>query len=278
VAPTPAGADRSYSIPIAPTLANGAAERTAIVHIPAGYRPEVPAPLIVEFHGAGPAATAADYEQGSPLRQISDSKGFIDVFPQGLRAPNGNLAWNAYGPVLVKIAEIPFVDRLLDTIEREYCVDAGRVYASGASNGGNMVNYLACRDASRFAAVAPVVGPMFGQDDGPCRPSRPVPIIDLHSVNDLLVPYGGHPGPPAYDFPLPAVPDWLEGWAQLDGCRSAPPATAGADGVQVRSWSACRGGARIVTYATLAGHGWPQSLDGRPAAETVWGFLSSYRL
>ncbi len=55
------------------------------------------------------------------------------------------------------------MNRLLNAVEADYCVDTGRVYASGVSNGANMVNYVACRDAARFAAVAPVLGPMFGR-------------------------------------------------------------------------------------------------------------------
>ncbi len=278
-APTAAGQDRSYTVAMDPAFAEGETERTAIVHVPRGYRSSSPAPLLMEFHGAGPNATAHGYESGSPMRPLADRAGFLDVFPQGLRYPaSGNLGWNAYGPVLVKIAEIPFVDAVLDAVEADYCVDTSRVYASGVSNGGDMVNYVACRDASRFAAVAPVVGNMFGQDDGPCRPARPVPIIDIHSVNDPAVPYGGHPGPPAYDFPLPSVTDWLAGWAQLDGCQVAPAVVAGADGVDKRTWAPCRSGARIVAYATTAGHGWPSVLDGHAAADTVWAFLSSFHL
>ncbi len=67
------------------------------MHVPAHYRDTTPAPLVLQFHGAGPNATAAGYERSSPLPALSDTKGFLDVFPQGLRAPNGNLAWNAYG-------------------------------------------------------------------------------------------------------------------------------------------------------------------------------------
>jgi polyhydroxybutyrate depolymerase len=249
-----------------------------VVHVPATYRASTPAPVVLQFHGAGPDATGEAYERGSPLHRLSDSAGFIDVFPQGLRYPNGNLGWNAYGPVQVRIAEIPFVDRLLDAVEADYCVDTARVYASGISNGGNMVHYLGCRDAGRIAAVAPVVGPMFGQDDGPCRPSRPVPIVDVHGLNDPGVPYAGHPGAPDYDYPLPSVPAWLDGWAALDGCAPAAPAATGPDGVQVRTWPDCRQGARIVAYATHAGHAWPATLEGRPAAEVVWAFLSAFRL
>ncbi len=200
------------------------------------------------------------------------------MFPQGLRAPNGNLAWNAYGPVYWKVAEIPFVNKLLATVEADYCVNLRRVYASGVSNGANMVNYLACRDAGRFAAVATVAGPMFGQDDGPCRPSRPIPIIDIHSFDDPVVPYSGQPGPPDYQFALPSVPAWLRGWAQLDGCRTAYAVNTSRDGVQTRTWRHCARGALIVAYATHSGHGWPKTLNGRPAALDIWNFLSAFVL
>ncbi|HEX6526197.1 MAG TPA: hypothetical protein VF070_40220 [Streptosporangiaceae bacterium] len=99
-----AGLDRRFVISIDPRIAAGVRQRTAVAYIPASYRPGHPAPLIMEFHGAGPDATAAGYERSSPLRKLADAKGFIDVFPQALRAPNGNLAWNAYGPVIWKVA------------------------------------------------------------------------------------------------------------------------------------------------------------------------------
>ncbi len=270
--------DQSLRIAINPVPADGAHQRTAVLHIPSAYSPHTPAPLVMQFHGAGPNASAAGYERDSPLHGLSNRDGLIHVFPQGLRAPNGNLGWNAYGPVYWKVAEIPFVNELLDTVAVDYCVNLRRVYASGVSNGANMVNYVACRDADRFAAVSTVAGPMFGQDDGPCRPSRPIPIIDIHSFEDPAVPYAGHPGPPDYQFPLPSVAAWLRGWATVDACRPAPPAVTGPGRVQTRTWGDCAQGARIVAYATHTGHGWPQTLDDRPAAPVVWSFLSAFTL
>lgn len=273
----PAGPDRQLGTHLARSLTNGATVRTAVLHVPAGYRSTAPTPVVLEFHGAGPDASAAAYQRRSPLAALSDRDGFIDVAPQGLRYPlSGNLGWNAFGPVQVKIAEIPFVNAVLDLVEREYCVDVRRIYASGISNGADMVNYLACRDASRIAAIAPVVGPMYGQDDEPCRPFRPVPIIDLHSVDDPAVPYAGRPSPPA-DYSLPSVDAWLAGWAALDGCAPGPGRVA--SGAQVRrTWTKCRGGAAITAYAVHAGHAWPATLDGRPAGQVVWDFLRAHTL
>lgn len=265
-------------MPIAPALAHGARERTAIVHVPPSVRRGRPAPVVLEFHGAGRHATAAGYRRRSPLAAIADRAGFLDVFPQGLRAPNGNLGWNAYGPVLWRVAEIPFVERLIARLEREFCVDAHRIYASGASNGGNLVNYLACRETGReIAAIAPVVGPMYGQDDGPCAPPRPMPILDVHSVDDPEFPYSGIPPHPG-GFPLPSVPAWLAGWRRLDRCRPTTIARTVAPGQRLRLWTGCAGGAEIRAYAVHAGHGWPSTLGRRPAAEVVWRFFAAHPL
>ncbi len=276
--PSPAapGTDHELRVPVDPALADGQSRRSAVIHVPAGYHPDRAAPVVVEFHGAGPNATAAGYEAVSPLRRVSDADGFLDVFPQGLRFPNGNLGWNAYGPVIVKTAELPFVDALLDAVAADWCVDQSRVYASGVSNGGNMVDYLGCRDAGRFAALAPVVAPTFGQDDGACRPSRPMPILDVHATDDPSVPYGGHASTGGGDFAEPSVPDWLAGWAALDGCPPPGPPQDVGDGTQRRLWDRCRGGAEVVAYATSAGHAWPAMLAGHPAAETVWSFFFAH--
>jgi polyhydroxybutyrate depolymerase len=266
------------SVPVAPRIALGDDHRIAFIHVPRGYRSATPTPVVLEFHGAGQDASAAGYLRGSPLDRISDRAGFLDVFPQGLRYSNGNLGWNAYSPVNYPVAELPFLERLIARLKTMFCVDARRIYASGISNGANMVNYLSCRSTARLiAAVAPVAGPMYGQDDGPCAPPRPVPILDIHSVNDRLVPFAGRPSPPDR-YPLPSVSAWLRGWARLDQCRKTPESQTVAAGQTVRHWAACGGGAEILAYAVHAGHAWPATLGSRSAAEVVWQFFQAHPL
>ena len=117
---------------------------------------------------------------------------------------------------------------------------------------------------------------MFGQDDGPCSPAKPVALMDIHSRNDPAVPYQRHPAGRRYSFALPPVPAWLAGWAALDRCTPAAPATALPDGVLIRIWLRCASRTSIVAYATHSGHAWPLTLGGRPAGEVVWAFLSAH--
>lgn len=263
--PVAPGGVGEIRVPVPPRIALGADHRVAFVHVPRGYRSDRPTPVVLEFHGAGPNASAAGYLRGSRLDRIADRAGFLGVCPQGLRYSNANLGWNAYGPLLYPVAELPFLERLIARVETMFCVDARRIYASGLSNGGNMVNYLACRPAARLiAAVAPIAGPMYSQDDGPCVPPRPMPILDIHSVDDPVVPYGGLPSPPN-QYPLPSVPAWLAGWARLDRCREASAVLTPGNGQALRRWTRCAGGAQILAYAVRAGRGWPATLGARLA-------------
>ena len=276
--PVPPGGVGEIKVPVPPQIALGADYRVAFIRVPSGYRNDARTPLVLEFHGAGPHVSAAAYLHVSPLDRLVDREDFLDVSPQGLRYYNGNLGWNAYGPRLYPVAELPFVERLIARLGAMFCVDARRIYASGISNGANMVNYLACRPTARLiAAVAPVAGPMYGQDDGPCAPPRPVPIVDVHSVDDPLVPYGGLPSPPN-QYPLPSVPAWLAGWARFDHCEKAPAVQRAAPGEILRRWTRCAGGAEILAYAVHAGHGWPARLGRRPAADVVWQFFQTHPL
>jgi poly(3-hydroxybutyrate) depolymerase len=78
----------------------------------------------------------------------------------------------------------PFVDAILDQVERARCVDRRRVYATGFSNGGFFANLLACTLGDRLAAVAAVGGAAALPD---CTPLRPMPILLLHGSADQII-------------------------------------------------------------------------------------------
>ncbi len=89
------------------------------------------------------------------------------------RAPPG---WDASGPrdpFADGIDDGLYVSHMLNEIQASYCVDARRIWATGISNGGSMVGYLACVLADRIAAFA-----TFGKKGSSSRfPVAATPVI-----------------------------------------------------------------------------------------------------
>jgi polyhydroxybutyrate depolymerase len=105
-------------------------------------------------------------------------------------------------------------------LEARYAVDAGRVFATGMSNGGMLVYRLACEAADVFRAAASVAGP-----DATTRrtPARPVSVLHIHAHDDDHVLFDGGAGPGAFrdrhsvmDFV--SVPQTIARWVQRDQC------------------------------------------------------------
>jgi polyhydroxybutyrate depolymerase len=155
---------------------------------------------------------------------------------------------------------------------RDVSIDPARIYATGMSNGGRMVDRLGCELADRIAAIAPVAANAYG---GPCDPSRPVPMLVIHGDADSVVPYEGS----EYD---PAVEDWVSGWATRNGCAADPAereasveTEAGEITIHIQNWQDCDEDAdvRLHTYEGW-GHFWP----GNMGAEVVWAFFTLHTL
>jgi len=252
-------------------ITSGGVSRHYLLHVPAGYRAGVPVPLVLNFHGSGSNSNQEQALTGMSAK--ADREGFIVVYPDGI-----NAEW-ATGPKADGQRDRQFVRDLVASLESQYSIDPERIYATGISNGGGMVDRLGCALAGVIAAIAPDSGAYnFWQD---CHPSRPVPVLAFHGLDDQIVPYlGGTP-----EFLLPPIPDWAAAWAGRDGCAPTPVETSPAAGVSVRTWSGCRGNAEVILY-TLANHGhsWPGS-TAMPAAITsmavnatdvMWEFFRSH--
>ena len=107
-------------------------------------------------------------------------------------------------------------------------IDRRRVYATGFSNGGFMVNRLACEASDLFAAVAsvsgilaprnnPVMDPNGTAGNFTCTPGRPVPVLHVHGTEDPLVDYNGNTF-----MGWDGVVNFTEAWAARNGCHEAP--------------------------------------------------------
>lgn len=229
--------------------------RTALIHVPESYDPASGTMLVLDFHGF----TSADWQESllTGMSDEADERGFIVAYPQGVAT-----SWNAgacCGTAWTDaVDDVGFVDALLDRLERDYCIDPRRVYATGMSNGGFFSHRLACEKSDRFAAVAPVAG-VLGMDR--CTPPRAMPIWQFHGTEDLLVPYEG--GVPTMDdlgvLAFRSVEETLAHWAAQNSCTGDPTTFYANGEVTCVEWQGCAAPTRLCTVDG-GGHTWPGGL------------------
>ncbi|ESQ84420.1 hypothetical protein AEAC466_08690 [Asticcacaulis sp. AC466] len=254
-----------------------------LVHLPSGFNPTAPTPVIFVFHGSG--GDGARILKLSHLTEAADRYGFIVAAPDGGIPVDKGFVWNIPGvPTVTGVVpgpkdadDVAFIKASIDWLADEGCVDREQVYASGLSGGGRMTSWLGCVAADRFAAIAPVVGLRAGNplksdpkrpDPATCRPSKPVPLIAFAGDADTTNPIQGG-GSGYWQYTMHAAE---QRWAALNGCKAAPVTTWISPMVYEERYSGCRGDADVVGRITVGGeHTWVVDNDA------MWAFLSKYR-
>lgn len=264
---------------IEPTAPDGGA-RTAIVHVPPSYDSNKPTMLVLNLHGL--LEPAGLQESVSHMSKTADERGFIVVYPQGIKTGLG-VSWNAGGCCGNTQDDMGFIRDLVKKLENDYCIDPKRVYATGLSNGAMMSYRLGCEAADVFAAVAPVAGAV---EVDPCSPSRPVPVLAIHGTGDTIVPFNGGKDGIVHILTFPPVSYSIDLWKHLDGCPNSPAVDSSAmqpdsgestfDGgpspglfagatlvsskgdASCHSWSGCQDGSEVELCTVVGGgHSWP---------------------
>jgi polyhydroxybutyrate depolymerase len=277
----------------------GNRQRGYKVHVPKGYDPKVPAPVLYAFHG---------FMQSAPLFVVngtgfipkSDQEGFILVMPNGIQDDGFGGSWNAgvcCGVAAAqKLDDVGFVRAIHAEIQKHLNVDAQRVYATGLSNGGFMTHRLGCEASDLFAAIAPVAGSIgtaelgsTGTNRDPdfkqCTPTKRIAVLMVHGDADGIVPYAG-------------MKPSLDHWARANACQTttepAPqPASGGdttcvtypgCDGVEVTGCSV-KGGGHCWFGDASCGTGAPglgnlivgNNSNYLKTSDAVWSFVSRFR-
>ena len=245
----------------------GGVQRTYVVFRPSSLGAKRPAPLVIAMHGY--TVDTSWMESASQFDVLAAKAGFIVAYPQGLQN-----AWNA-GRCCGRSTsdDVTFIEDMVDKLVADGHVDPKRVFATGMSNGGFMAQRLACDAADRIAAVASVSGSLVVDS---CTPSRAISVLEMHGLEDGIVPYTGGVSAGLADFP-PTMSN-MQQWANRDGC-GATAATAREGITTTYTWSACRDGSSVVLQAISgAGHAWfgPNDLPAEPDATLVaWNFFQS---
>lgn len=249
--PTPG----SYQLPV------GTDHPPVLLHVPPGA-PRTRRPVVVMLPGAG--QTGAYAEQYTGYSALADQHGFLVAYPT---AAGASLFWNVSGKRAGKPDDVAYLRKVITTLTgKEVCGDPARVGLTGGSNGGGMTAHMACAAADLLAAAAPVSGGYSSLP--PCRPSRRLPILEIHGLRDPIVPYRGKRPDRAG-----AVPTWLSGWRRRNGCTSAARRSEPDEQVQELRWR-CPKGVTVVHDRVLdAQHGWPV-LGSFSSTERTWRFFA----
>jgi len=222
-------------------------QRNYLLDVPDQLSPQIPVPLLFDFHGFG--HSAAGVWQVSQFRDLAARDGFITVYPDGL--PVHLLGRDAPGWEIFTVdgnRDVALTRRLLDHLEQTYCIDRARIYVTGFSNGAFFSNLLGCVMADRFAAIAPVSG---GRITVSCTPPRGVPVILHHGRKDERIDVTQ--GRQARDA-----------WVQMNHC------TGHSDG-ECEVYRECRDGATVEYCEDDGVHYWPVA-----ATQRIWEFFRAH--
>ncbi len=280
--------------------------RQYIVHVPpdAGHEP---LPVMLGLHGG--AGNARLFEAKTGLDAVADRNDFLAVYPDGTGPAGGTrYTWDS-GPNCCGYAlrndvdDVGFLAALIDDLAARTPIDRHRIYATGHSNGAMMAYRLAAKRADLVAAIGAVSGAMAVDD---FKPSQPVAVLDIHSVDDPQAVYQGGPGPPLLGFGKRishrSVMAGLNQWAAADGCAPEPVIGPTIDGVGDNAgqtvtdltWPGCAPGGWVRHLRlTGVGHAWPGSLLNPPggqgggqgggkgttlimASDSAWAFASQF--
>ncbi len=273
-APAPASATR-----ITKTLTVDGLARTYTLHLPPGHSGASASalPLVIAMHGGG--GSRGQFEASSQLTPAAESARVAVMYPDGTATGLlGLLTWNAGlccgSAVSANVDDVTFLRAAIDDAVANHKLDARRVYATGHSNGGMMAYRLACDLADRVAAIAANASVTVAN---PCSPSRPVPVLHMHSKLDRNVPLEGGVGVGPSGVNYPALMPTLLAWATRNGCATQAPqpeVTTQANAFVRTRWRDCAGQVEVDYYLTEdGGHSWPggsgATAGGDPSSQAI---------
>jgi len=264
--------------------------RSYLLRLPPAMQPGVRVPLVIVLHGGGGNAENAEHMTG--FTDKGRKEGFIVAYPDGTGPLEGKLlTWNdkhccAYA-MKNDVDDAGFIRALIDDVSANYPVDGKRMYATGMSNGGMMSHRLGIELSDRLAAIAPVVGTVFGDEPAP---EHAISAIMINGLLDEHVPWQGCPpcgrGARGWDgTPTRPALDQLAFWSKANACAPDPVKT---DTDHWTEWRAkCSPHVDVELYLVKDnGHAWPGGQPGSSrgdapstamnATDVIWSFFAAH--
>jgi polyhydroxybutyrate depolymerase len=252
---------RSGTARVCKLSVDGAA-RQYVVFEPRGLG-SAPAPVVIALHGVGAGASPQSTAESSRLDSLAGRERFVAVYGEGVDA-----GWEP-------ARDATYFAGAVDHLARRRAVDRDRVYAVGWSAGGYMAHQLACRISGRVAAIAALHAPLRG----PCRPERPVSVLQMVGTADRVIPVAG--GTNTLGEDSPPVSRATARWRRIDGCGGVERSSSGPLLREVAT--GCEDGTAVeLLRIPGAGHTWfggqGTSLpdDALDATAEAWRFFAAH--
>jgi len=248
--------------------------REYLLFVPSSYTGEEAFPLVLNFHGGSGNATSQQWT--SDMRELSESEGFLLVYPEGEELEAGSTHWNPIPPTPESKSttdDFGFVAAIIDQMAEGYLVDEGRVYATGYSNGAGMSYGLLCYLSDRIAAAAPVSGSMYVMMSEGCEATQPKAVAIFNGTQDYERPYEGLDG---WFLPVETAVDF---WLNHNGINGAPLVESfDAQGFTMERRLYTGGSANVALYKAIGGgHDWfDVDIEGANLDRIIWDFLSAH--
>jgi phospholipase/carboxylesterase len=148
-------------------------DRDGLLYVPAGYRATGKAPLALTLHGAG-----GDARSGiSHFLDLADEFGLVLLSPES-RGRTWDVLLGGYGP------DVEFIDRALQRTFDRLSVDAGRLAATGFSDGASYALSLGLTNGDLFTRLVAFSPGFMAPAD---RRGEP-PVFVSHGTRDAVLP------------------------------------------------------------------------------------------
>ncbi len=269
-------------------FAHGGRERAYFLWAPTGERAGR-VPLVLVLHGGG--GNGENVQEMTGFTAVARREGFAVAYPEGTGRLGRLLTWNAghcCGYAMSEgVDDVGFLTALVERLVADGLVDPARVYVTGMSNGAMMAHRMGAEASAHVAAIAPVVGGLFGDER---RPSVPVSALLINGALDRSIPVdGGQTGgrfANAWDgTPLRPVAFQGDFWASANGCRDAGREVV--RGVVRERTAICPPGVAVRSLLLHDnGHAWPGGQPGSArgdvpstaidATEVIWAFFLAH--
>lgn len=274
-------------------------QRKFMVHFPPNFNTSTQRALVLNLHGG--SGNMVNAQGFSMLNPVADQNNFIVAWPQGYGIAPPGFSWadgRNTSADQAGIDDIGFINKLVDTLITRYNVDTNRVYICGFSNGGFMVQRLACQLPDRFAAMASLGASMDTVLYQNCNPSKPVPMAFFNGTADPAMPYGGGPMQNPQVIPVVPVDTTVQFWVANNNCQTADPVfnipdtfTTDNSTAELYNFTNCDCNADVKFFKLInGGHTWPgvyvasqASVLGNTnrdinASVELWNFFNAHTL